>query len=72
MDLILKSVDSILIVFLAIFFMWKFVYEIKHEKRKAVILLFFAHQCLFYCKSVQSRVAIDVANIKCSQGDRNQ
>lgn len=52
MDLIFKSIDSILIVVLAIFFIWKFVYEIRHEKRSAVILLLSSHQCLLYCKSV--------------------
>ncbi|ETB70997.1 hypothetical protein A943_13210 [Bacillus sp. CPSM8] len=50
MDLILKSVDSILIVFLAIFFMWKFVYEIKLEKRKAVILLLLLINVYFIVK----------------------
>lgn len=50
MDLILKSVDSILIVFLAIFFMWKFVYEIKNEKRKAVILLLLLINVYFIVK----------------------
>jgi len=50
MDLILKSVDSILIVLLAIFFMWKFVYEIKHEKRKAVILLLLLINVYFIVK----------------------
>ena len=50
MDLIFKSIDSILIVVLAIFFMWKFVYEIKHEKRSAVILLLLLINVYFIAK----------------------
>ncbi|MCY9221128.1 hypothetical protein MOF08_10415 [Bacillus licheniformis] len=50
MDLIFKSIDSILIVVLAIFFIWKFVYEIRHEKRSAVILLLLLINIYFIVK----------------------
>ncbi|MED4338606.1 hypothetical protein P9235_18930 [Bacillus licheniformis] len=50
MDLIFKSIDSILIVVLAIFFIWKFVYEIRHEKRSAVILLLLLINVYFIAK----------------------
>lgn len=50
MDLIFKSIDSILIVVLAIFFILKFVYEIRHEKRSAVILLLLLINVYFIAK----------------------
>ncbi|MEC0699343.1 hypothetical protein P8876_08225 [Bacillus haynesii] len=50
MDLIFKSIDSILIVVLVVFFIWKFVYEIKHEKRSAVILLLLLINIYFIVK----------------------
>lgn len=50
MDLIFKSIDSILIVVLAICFIWKFVYEIRHEKRSAVILLLLLINVYFIAK----------------------